>query len=192
MRKLLLVSLLLFAGCASAPKQVNNACAIFDEKDGWFNSWHKAAKDSSREFGVPIPVLLATINTESGFQPYARPPRKKFLWIFPGARASSAYGYSQALDGTWDQYRSATGRSGASRTDFADAIHFIGWYHATSNRKNGISLSDPYNLYMAYYSGHSGYNRGVWRNNSTARNGAQRTLNMSRRYEAQLQRCGRL
>lgn len=192
MRKLLLVSILLFAGCASAPKQVSNACAIFDEKDGWFNSWHEAAKDTSREFGVPIPVLLATINTESGFQPYARPPRKKFLWIFPGARISSAYGYSQALDGTWDQYRKVTGRSGASRTDFADAIHFIGWYHATSNRKNGISLGDPYNLYMAYYSGHSGYNRGVWRNNSIARNGAQKTLNTARKYHAQLQGCGRL
>lgn len=192
MRKLLLITLLLLAGCASAPKQVSNACAIFDEKGGWFNSWHKAAKDSSREFGVPIPVLLATINTESGFQPYARPPRKKFLWIFPGARPSSAYGYSQALDGTWDHYRKETGRWHARRSNFRDAVHFIGWYHATSNRKNGISLNDPYNLYLAYYSGHSGYNRGVWRNSATARKAAQRTANTARRYHAQLKSCGRL
>lgn len=191
MRKLFIVVLLVLAGCASAPKSINNACAIFDQRDGWINNWHKAAKSTEREFGVPVPVLMATIYTESGFQPYARPPRSKLLGFIPWKRASSAYGYSQALDGTWSQYTRQTGRFSASRTNFADAIHFIGWYHKQSNVKNNIALNNPYHLYLAYYSGHAGYNRGVWRNNSQVKRAAQKATNISNRYAAQLKSCGR-
>ena len=62
---------------------------------------------------------MATIYTESSFRHNAKPPRKWYLGFIPGKRASSAYGYSQALDGTWDRYQKETGRWGASRTDFA-------------------------------------------------------------------------
>ena len=48
-----------------------------------------------------------------------------------------------------------------------DALDFIGWYNHTSNKRLGISKSDAYNLYLAYYSGHGGYARGTWKRSST-------------------------
>ncbi len=182
--------LIVLAGCATAPSQITNACAIFEQRNGMFNNWRKDAEAAQREFGVPVPVMMATIYTESSFQPYARPPRTKLLGFIPWKRKSTAYGYAQALDGTWDRYRRETGRWGASRTDFTDAIHFVGWYHYTSNRQNGIALNDPYNLYLAYYSGHGGYANGVWRNNAAIQKAARRSANMAIRYEAQLRQCG--
>lgn len=192
MKKFILIFAVFLAGCASAPKSVNNACAIFDQRNGWVTNWYKDAQTAQRDFGVPIPVMMATIYTESSFQPYARPPRTKLLGFIPWKRQSSAYGYSQALDGTWARYTKETGRFGASRTNFGDAIHFVGWYHRKSNTTNGISLQDPYNLYLAYYAGHAGYSRGSHRNNSMVQRAARKATNISQRYEAQLRRCGRL
>ena len=38
------VGLALLAGCATAPKQTRNICAVFDERDGLFSSWQSAAE----------------------------------------------------------------------------------------------------------------------------------------------------
>lgn len=188
-RALYLVALLMLGSCASAPSRINNVCAVFDQRDGWINGWYGSAKKTEREFGVPVPILMATIYAESGFNPYAKPPRTKLLGFIPWKRASSAYGYSQALDGTWKRYQAETGNWYARRSNFADAVHFIGWYHATSNRVNGIALNDPYRLYLAYYLGHGGYSRGTA--NATAQQGAKRAANMATRYAGQLRSCGR-
>ncbi|MCT9000362.1 transglycosylase SLT domain-containing protein [Chelativorans intermedius] len=187
----ILLLLLAFAGCATTPHNINNVCAVFDQKDGWFGGWYDDAKRAERRYGVPVPVLMATIRTESGFQANARPPRRKLLGFIPWKRPSSAYGYPQALDGTWNEYRSQTGRWGARRSNFADAVDFVGWYHRESNRRNGIALDDAYNLYLAYYVGHGGYARGSWRNNAHARNAAARAATLARDYERQMRRCGR-
>lgn len=64
-RVLLLVALVILGGCATAPRQVSNVCAVFDQRDGWINNWQKDATRASREFGVPVHVLMATIYTES-------------------------------------------------------------------------------------------------------------------------------
>ncbi len=189
MRLVIIVALLLLAGCATAPKQTRNACAIFDQQDGWFDNWERAAKRTEREFGVPVPVLLATIYTESGFRSHVKPPRRKLLGFIPWKRQSSAVGYSQALKGTWARYQRETGRWTARRTKFADAIHFIGWYHSLSHRKNGIARNDAYRLYIAYYSGHGGYANGSWRSNRQLRNAAQRTADMASLYARQLRNC---
>src|SRR5690606_32994678 len=154
MRCVLVVVLLLLAGCASVPRQTQNVCAIFEQRDGLFNNWRRAAHKVEREYGVPVPVLMATIYTESGFRHNARPPRTWLLGFIPWKRASTAYGFSQALDGTWARYKQETGRWTASRTDFGDAIRFIGWYHHQSHTRNGIALNDTYRLYIAYYHGH--------------------------------------
>ncbi|HWT62463.1 MAG TPA: hypothetical protein VN150_07735, partial [Ochrobactrum sp.] len=90
-RVLFLVALVILGGCATAPRQVSNVCAVFDQRDGWINNWQKDATRTSREFGVPVHVLMATIYTESGFRPYARPPRTKLLGFIPWKRASTAY-----------------------------------------------------------------------------------------------------
>ncbi|KAA9388101.1 transglycosylase SLT domain-containing protein [Neorhizobium galegae] len=176
------------SACASAPSRVTNACAIFEQRDGLFNNWARDAKKAEREFGVPVPILMATIYVESGFQPYARPPRTKLLGFIPWTRASTAYGYAQALDGTWLSYKKDTGRWSASRTDFGDAVHFVGWYHNQSHLKNGIPLTDSYNLYLAYYTGQAGYARGQFGNG--VKQTAQKSAGMAAKYEAQLRSCG--
>lgn len=187
MRCVLIVVLLLLAGCASVPRQTQNACTVFEQRDGLFNNWRRAAKSAEREYGVPVPILMATIYTESGFRHNARPPRTKLLGFIPWKRQSTAYGYSQALDGTWARYKRETGRFAARRTDFADAIRFIGWYHYQSHRQNGIARNDAYRLYIAYYSGHAGYARGNW--SAQAQTGARRAANIAASYERQLRSC---
>lgn len=189
MRVLAIVAVLILAGCASAPRNTGNSCAIFEQRSGFLADWRRDAERVSRESGVPVHVLMATIQAESNFEPRARPPRRWILGFIPGKRASTAYGFAQALDGTWDDYKRRTGRHGARRDDFADAIRFIGWYHLDSHRRLGIARTDAYRLYLAYHSGHAGYRREVWRGRPEALRGARRAQTMSERYAAQLRRC---
>lgn len=198
MMKYVLLPLLLIAsltsGCAMrAPDNVDNACAIFDQRSSLFNNWHRQARKAEREFGVPVPVMMATIYQESRFQPRARPPRRKLLGFIPWRRPSNAFGYAQALNSTWDWYKEDANRVWwARRTRFKDAVHFVGWYHDQSHQRNGIAKTDAYNLYLAYYSGHGGYARGNYRNNRTIINAAARVASMSDTYERQMRQCGRL
>ncbi|WP_062111609.1 transglycosylase SLT domain-containing protein [Aureimonas sp. AU40] len=185
----LLVALGLLSGCASIPRNTANTCAIFEERSGLLTDWRRDAERASTEFGVPVSVLMATIQAESNFEAGARPPRRWYLGFIPGKRISTAYGYAQALDGTWTEYQKRTGRYGDRRNDFADAIRFIAWYHADSNRRLGIAKTDAYRLYLAYHSGHAGYGRGVWRERAEAMRGAKRAQAMERRYAAQLRTC---
>ncbi|TCP91053.1 hypothetical protein C8J31_101908 [Rhizobium sp. PP-CC-2G-626] len=189
MRVLIFVALMALAGCATAPKNTRNACAIFEQRDGLFNNWQRAARHAEKQYGVSVPILMATIQTESNFRPHAKPPRTKLLGFIPWKRVSSAYGYSQALDGTWDEYRASTGRWMAKRSNFSDAIHFVGWYHARNHRKNGIGLNDAYNLYLAYYSGDAGYARGSWRGNAGLQATARRSAALASSYASQLRNC---
>ena len=131
----LLVSLL--AACASSPPaSVADICDIFEDRRGWYN----AAKSAERRWGIPVSVNMAFIYQESSFQSRARPPRNKFLWIFPGRRPSSAFGYAQVLDETWQEYEQKSGNSRASRANFSDAIDFVSWYNANSTRVSNITM----------------------------------------------------
>ena len=85
--------------------------------------------------------------------------KKKVLGFIPGLRASSAYGYSQALDGTWEEYKISTGNSNADRKNFEDASDFIGWYIDGSYRLLKLNKSDVYNHYLAYHEGRGGYQK---------------------------------
>ncbi|MBF0439284.1 MAG: hypothetical protein HQL93_09210 [Magnetococcales bacterium] len=96
------------AGCATAPpvvSNVDNACAIFENQSGWYEQTLAA----QNKWGVPISVQLAIIHQESRFKHDAKPPRSQLFWFIPGPRPSSAFGYAQALDGTWEQYKKHTG-----------------------------------------------------------------------------------
>jgi hypothetical protein len=104
-------------------------------------------------------------------------------------RKSSAYGYSQALNGTWSQYQLETGKFAARRTKFADAVDFIGWYHAKTAEKYGVAPTDTYRLYLAYYMGWTGYQRGNWQSNASLQRYARETDEMATRYASQLQSC---
>jgi hypothetical protein len=70
-----------------------------------------------------------------------------------------------------------------------DALDFIGWYNHTSNKRLGISKSDAYNLYLAYYSGHGGYARGTWKRSSTIKGYAKKAARQAAIYKRQLRRC---
>ncbi|AYD02017.1 transglycosylase SLT domain-containing protein [Neorhizobium sp. NCHU2750] len=188
MRIAFFIALLSLAGCATAPSRITNACAIFDQRDGFFNNWKRDARAASAEYGIPVPILMATIYVESGFRPNARPPRKWFLGFIPLKRPSSAFGYAQALDGTWDTYKRTTGRWGARRNDFGDAIKFVAWYHYQTSVRNNVPRNDAYNLYLAYYSGHQGYDRGNF--SGSLRQTAKKSAGMAARYASQLQQCG--
>ncbi|MBT5437339.1 MAG: hypothetical protein HOK93_07190, partial [Methylococcales bacterium] len=122
----LLLSCVFFYGCsATKPSNIKNICAIFGEKEDWYDH----ANDAYQRWGSSIPVMMSMMYQESSFNADAKPPRTTFLWIFPGPRLTSAFGYAQALDMTWDGYLEKTGRWFADRNDFEDAIDFIGWYN---------------------------------------------------------------
>jgi hypothetical protein len=183
---LLLLVLLAVAACTNSPPQnVNNLCDIFREKDDWYDD----AVDASKEWGSPVPVMMAIIYQESRFKAKAKPPRKEILGFIPGPRASSAYGYSQAKKTTWQDYKRSAGRYGADRDDFADAIDFVGWYNYQSHKRSGVSRKDPYRLYLAYHEGHGGYNRGTYRKKKWLLDVAKKVERKAGTYQAQLQAC---
>lgn len=107
--------MLVLAGCATAPSQVTNACAIFEQRNGIFNNWRRDAKAAEREFGVPVPVMMATIYTESAFRPYARPPRTKLLGFIPGhaSRRPTATHRRWTAHGAFTSVKPAVGRQAA-------------------------------------------------------------------------------
>lgn len=185
------LAVLLLAGCAGAPpRNVENICAIFEEKQGWFiEDWFDEAEDAEQAWNIPIPVMMATMYQESRFQAKAKPKRKRILWIIPWKRPSSAYGYAQVLDQTWDVYLKDTGNSFANRKDFGDSIDFVGWYHDRSAKKLGIGRSDTFALYLAYHEGHGGYSRGTWKNKKWLTDVAKKVDGRAKTYDAQLKKC---
>ncbi len=177
---------ILLAGCAaSPPSNSDDICTIFEEKP----EWYREAKDSYRKWRVPVPTLMAIIWKESSFRARARPARTKILGFIPGPRPSTAYGYAQALDTTWEIYCRETGNHSAARTRFGDAVDFVGWYCDRSHRLCGISKQDPYRLYLAYYEGQGGYNVGSYRGNQWLLDAAGRVKDRARAYRRQLARC---
>lgn len=181
--------LLALSACATAPRNINNVCAVFDQRDGWLHNWQRAAQNASRKYGIPVPVLMATIRKESGFKSNARPPRKWMFGIIPWGHISSANGFSQAIDGTWDQYRRETGNFGANRHNFADAVDFVGWYYSKSASLFSIPTDDAYHLYLTYYFGWDAYRRGSWQGNAAIKRYAAETAQMARDYAEQLRMC---
>ncbi|HUN95219.1 MAG TPA: hypothetical protein VMU69_03145 [Bradyrhizobium sp.] len=188
-RNIAFLLLLSLSACATPPRHINNVCAVFDQRSGWFNNWHQAAYRVSAKYDIPVPILMATIRKESGFNADARPPRKYLLGLIPWGYVSTANGFSQALDGTWDQYRRVTGNVMARRSEFADAIDFVGWYYDKSASLLNIPRDDVYHLYLAYYLGWSNYQRGAWLDNPAAQRLAQATAQMAADYATQIQQC---
>lgn len=186
---ILAVVLLATAACShrAPPAQAENACSIFAQ----YPSWRRATERAERRWGLSQGTQLAFVKRESSFQANARPPRTRRLIVLPGPRASSAHGYAQALDSTWDWYREQTGNRSARRTNFADAVDFIGWYASMSNRLSRISLDDPRNLYFAYHEGHTGYNRGTHNSKAWLQRAASQVEADARRFDTQLRSCQR-
>ncbi|HHZ70452.1 MAG TPA: hypothetical protein EYO51_04510 [Methylococcaceae bacterium] len=182
----LLFSCVFFYGCSVAkPSNIKNICAIFDEQEDWYDY----ANNAYQRWGSPISVMMSMMYQESSFNADAKPPRTTFLWIFPGPRPTSAFGYAQALDMTWDGYLDKTGRWFADRNDFEDAIDFIGWYNSQSYKHSNVGLNDSYHLYLAYHEGHGGFNRRSFKGKSWLKAAARKVSLRSRQYQRQLNGC---
>jgi hypothetical protein len=133
--------------------------------------------------------MMAMTHQESSYRARARPPREKLLWIVPWKRPSSAYGYAQATNEAWRDYVRATGRGGADRNDFGDAIDFVGWYNRRSADLIGLPRNDAYSLYLAYHDGPTGFRRGTWKRKGWLKDAARRVQRRADAYAGQLARC---
>lgn len=140
-------------GNYSAPRQLDDACAIIRERPQYL----RAMEVTERRWGIPVHVQMATIYQESKFIGNARTPHSYALGVIPMGRQSTAYGYSQALNATWEEYQDSAGGRRAQRDDIGDATDFMGWYMDESARKLGISKSDAASQYLAYHEGRTGY-----------------------------------
>ena len=178
-----------FSGPADPPRDQSNICGMLNDRD----DWGEALADARSKWGAPPHVVMAIIWKESNFRAQARTPRKyTFFGLIPNGRVSSAYGYAQAIDGTWDWYKDETGNRWADRDDFDDAVDFVGWYMARTKRVNGLSMTDAYSQYLAYHEGHTGFKRGSWKSKDWLKGAASKVARQAQRYEGQLAGCNSL
>ncbi len=180
---LIIIFLFLMTGCSSIPNNISDGCMIFDEK----YLWYKHAKKAELKWGTPIYLQLAIIKMESSFDWLAKPPRQKLFKIVPYKRPSSSFGYSQAVKGTWKQYKTETGNKFATRTRFKDSVDFIGWYTSKTEKILNISKQDTFKQYVAYHEGWGNYKN--YKNNKKVVNLAKRVEKQANIYKKQLSDC---
>jgi hypothetical protein len=189
------VFIALISGCSSTPSMIpsstekpknpENLCAIFQEKPDWYAS----AKDAQKRWGVPPHVPMAMMYQESSFRHDARPPKKYIMGVIPNGHISSAYGYSQALDGTWAEYQRLNGKRFASRDNFGDAIDFMGWYMDRTTRMNRVSKSNAYDQYLNYHEGQGGYRKKSYNKKPWLIHVAKKVDDRAKRYSWQYAKC---
>ena len=179
----LILSLLSFSACSSIPSNTADGCSIFSER----YLWYKFAKKTEKKWGTPIYIQLAIIRMESDFDWLARPERQKIFKVIPYKRPSSSLGYSQAVKGTWKQYKEETGNKLASRILFKDSVDFIGWYTTKSSQILKISKKDAFKQYLAYHEGWGNYK--YYKENKKVIGLARKVEKQSKIYRKQLDKC---
>ena len=180
---LLLIIFLFITACSSIPKNTSDGCSIFSER----YLWYKHAKKTEIRWGTPISLQLAIIKMESDFDWLAKPPRHKLFKIIPYKRPSSSLGYSQAVKGTWEQYKNETNNPLATRVRFKDSVDFIGWYTNKTEKILKISKKDSFRQYIAYHEGWGNYKN--YKKNSKVISLAKRVEKQSNKYRKQLIDC---
>ena len=180
-----LFNCMFISNCVGIPKNQDDACSILNQK----KSWRSALKKAERKWGVSAGMQLAFIKTESNFRSTARTQRKYFLGLIPSGRISSAYGYSQALDGTWKEYKESTGNRYHRRSNFAHSTNFIGWYTDKTKRLLGISKNNAYLQYLAYHQGQAGFKTGAYKNKKGLLEVANKTAFNKKKFDRQLKKC---
>ena len=180
---LLLIIFLSITACSSIPKNTSDGCSIFSER----YLWYKHAKKTEIRWGTPISLQLAIIKMESDFDWLAKPPRHKLFKIIPYKRPSSSLGYSQAVKGTWEQYKNETNNPLATRIRFKDSVDFIGWYTNKTEKILKISKKDSFRQYIAYHEGWGNYKN--YKKNSKVISLAKRVEKQSNKYRKQLLDC---
>ena len=184
MKKILFfICLLILSSCSSIPKNTADGCSIFSER----YLWYKHASKAEQKWGVPIYIQLAFIKMESDFDWLAKPQRQKIFKVIPYKRPSSSFGYSQAVIGTWRQYKKETGNKLATRTRFKDSVDFIGWYTNKTEKILKISKKDAFRQYLAYHEGWGNYKN--YKNNQKVIILAKKVEEQASKYKKQLKRC---
>ncbi len=178
-----LIFLFLIPACSSVPKNTSDSCSIFNER----YLWYKHIKKSEKKWGTPVYLQLAIIKMESDFDWLAKPPRQKLFKVIPYKRLSSSFGYSQAVKGTWKQYKNETGNKYALRTRFKDSVDFIGWYTNKTEKILKVSKKDSFKQYIAYHEGWGNFKH--YKNNKKVINLANKVERQSNIYKKQLQNC---
>lgn len=138
---------------------VNDLCAILQEKPSWAKGLNRAER-SKTDWPVKAHIVMAFIYRESAYLYNARPEEET---ADTEAEAQGAWGYAQAKRSTWDDYLSATGRGKLSREDFDAAVDFISWYNWMSHIELNIATEAADKLYLAYHEGRAGYDQGSHR-----------------------------
>jgi len=183
--KILFIVLFFLTSCSSIPKNTADGCSIFSER--YF--WYKHAKKTERKWGTPISLQLAIIKMESDFDWLAKPPRHKLFKVIPYKRKSSSLGYSQAVKGTWEQYKNETNNSLATRVRFKDSVDFIGWYTNKTEKILKISKKDSFRQYIAYHEGWGNYKN--YKKNAKVVSLAKRVEQQTNKYKKQLNDCNK-
>jgi hypothetical protein len=182
--KLLLIFIFfLISACSSIPKNTSDSCSIFNER----YLWYKYTKKTEQKWGTPIYLQLAIIKMESDFDWLAKPQRQKIFKVIPYKRPSSSFGYSQAVKGTWDQYKKETNNKLATRARFRDSVDFIGWYTDKTEKLLKISKKDVYRQYLAYHEGWGNYKN--YKNNQKVIILAKKVTEQANKYRNQLKKC---
>ncbi len=181
--KLLLVIFVFISACSSIPKNTSDGCSIFSER--YF--WYKYAKKTQKKWGTPISLQLAIIKMESDFDWLAKPPRHKLFKVIPYKRKSSSLGYSQAIKGTWEQYKRETNNHLATRVRFKDSVDFIGWYTNKTEKILKISKKDSFRQYIAYHEGWGNYKN--YKKNAKVISLAKKVEKQTNKYRKQLIDC---
>jgi len=182
-KSLIFFIIFFLSACSSIPKNTSNSCSIFEEK----YLWYKHAKKTEKKWGTPVYLQLAIIKMESSFDRFAKPPRQKLFKVLPYKRPSSSFGYSQAVKGTWKQYKEETANKYATRTRFKDSVDFIGWYTNKTEKILKVSKKDAFRQYIAYHEGWGNYKN--YKNNKKVINLAKRVEKQSNIYKQQLTEC---
>ena len=177
------ILLIFISGCSSIPKDSSNSCSIFNVR----YTWYKHAKKTEQKWGTPVYLQLAIIKMESSFDRFAKPPRQKLFKVVPYKRPSSSFGYSQAVKGTWKQYKDETGNKYATRARFKDSVDFIGWYTSKTEKILKVSKNDAFKQYIAYHEGWGNFKN--YKDNTKVINLAKRVEKQSNIYKQQLAKC---
>lgn len=170
---LAVVLLMTQIGTVRAGTDLDDACDILRDRIGWYT----AASDVAEKWQVPVPTILAVMYQESRFIATA------------AAKTTTAYGFAQALDGTWERYRTETGAADAERTSFVASADFIGWYMAMTKENIGVPFDDVAGQYLAYHEGHAGYRSMRWKENAALIAASHDVARRAAGYQEQMRAC---
>ena len=171
----------LIGGCSTnPPSNPGDLCSVFQEKDSWYASAHRVHS----KYGVPIDVATAIILQSQGLG-IKESDAIDSIFTF----GASEKGYLSVPDELWLQYVDEEGSFISDRSNFGDALDFVGWYMNKAHDKCGIALTDTYNQYLCYREGIDGYNNDSYSVKSWLIDEAKNAAKIAEEYRRQLLHC---